>query len=135
MTLTLSLRPDVTVLAVLVPEGANNFKFVHWDGINVVFNIGDRVGFVDISIHVGYARKDKEAEWYPHEIVGLLREVKDDVLSELLVCQDSVLGPGLVFWSYSSESFTCPTAQSSMKGAIYKAGGDPELNWLILKKI
>jgi hypothetical protein len=118
--LTLSLRPDVTVLAVPVEMNAHGFAII--GNVTLAYDYN------------GYTKKSLLLPPGSYELIGLLREVTEDVLGELLICQDSVLGPGMVYWSYTSESFTCPTAIISMKDAIYKAGGDPKQNWLIITK-
>lgn len=127
MILTLNLRPDVTVLAVPVDPGSYSF-------CQFYFKESYEVGGLSFYNAKTYQTSRLPLPPGSYELIGLLREVTEDVLGELLICQDSVLGPGMVYWSYTSESFTCPTAIISMKDAIYKAGGDPKQNWLIITK-
>lgn len=89
MTLTLSLRPDVTVVAVPLPNEYNRFDAeMFWEN--------DCMSFVNAKIPLPPGQ---------YEIVGLLRDFKD--AEELAV----------------------------LNVAMRANGGDPELNWLLLKKI
>lgn len=124
--LTLQLRPNLTVLAVLVPEDAKDPWLMETEF--------PRLGYYDPNRTLDGNTWSESIDLPPGkwEIIGLLREVSE------------VEAAGLVaffmrghFYDYSQpgtyESLT--SAIDSLKSAITAEGGDPEKNWLLLKQI
>lgn len=116
MTLTLSLRPDVTVVAVPLPNEYNRFDAeMFWEN--------DCMSFVNAKIPLPPGQ---------YEIVGLLREIPEEHAAGLMEYVDDVSG----YLDYSeSYNLAFDSAIDSFKTLIGAQGGDPEANWLIIKKI
>ena len=127
--LTLELRPNVTVLAVLVDNDAEHFAIL------------DEHIYVD---HQADPIRLPPGNW---EIIGLLREVSEDVAATLVENDITFLRPNpyniredevVECWKDyrdKTESLVCFNAVNSLRSAFIAAGGDPEKNWLLLKQI
>lgn len=119
--LTLQLRPNVTVLAVLVDDTDGGFKL---NGDQLLFS-GEKYG-------VGYAgfKVLPPGKW---EIISLLREVSEEVAAGL--CDRYAEMGTFPCYKVPNKSLWLHTGKQCITEAITAAGGDPQANWLLLKQI
>lgn len=133
MTLTLSLRPDVTVVATIVPEGSFDHGF-RFDCFSCVLPDSKPGTYHWLTEAEEYMRKHGGQ----YEIVGLLREIPEEQAaglveySEMADRDDEHLGGYL---DYKKGTWGFSKATDALKSAIKANNGDPELNWFLLKKI
>ena len=118
--LTLQLRPNVTVLAVLVPEGAHSFKISR--------DNPDELYYLSYDNGTGYRDgPDLVGKW---EIIGLLREITPE-MAEPLVQKKF---PG--YRNYIDDRKYWDNHIDSLKSAFLAQGHSPHAhNWLLLKQI
>jgi hypothetical protein len=101
-------------LFVDVPEGAKDFKVVHWDGINITWELGGNVGFIDISKEVGFGvREIPGTRWdcetvvdFMPEIVGLGSELTEEQWKKVFDSGSSASNTGLFTATQSGLSLT-----------------------------
>lgn len=115
--LTLSLRPDVTVLAVPVEMNAHGFAII--GNVTLAYDYN------------GYTKKSLLLPPGSYELIGLLREVGEGALSKL--CESYIEERGRTN-AYRIGDIVCFHPRTAMKLLIEQAGGDPKLNWLLITK-